>query len=477
MSKLLTTPLDLLLPYQRQWVDDAARFKAGLWSRQSGKDFSTAAEVVRDAMSRSKTTWMIAAPSERQAVESLAKCKEWAEAFDLALTAEDIERQDGEGSLIKSGSITFGNGSRIIAVPGRPDTVRGFSANLVLTEFAFFDDPDATWRAILPSITNPLRGGLKKVRLITTPNGKAGRGARTYKIINDNLLNPARGRKQRWSCHMVPITRAVEDGLPIDIEELRESLDDAMGWAQEYMCEFLDGSNVLLPYDLIAPAESAAATVSCDPAIYMGGALDLRLGIDFGRVNDPTVCWTLERVGDVLITREVLVLRNMSVPDQMEVLRHRIRAARRVCYDYTGVGIGMGDVLAKEFGRWHPESHQFGKVELCTFTPAFKRLIFPRLRQSFEAPCRVRIPIDVEVREDLHAMQQIFKGTDYSYEAPHTREGHSDRCTALALALRAADGHMQHYLPAPGTRPTPVSSGLFRSTSHGSLFSSHRLIA
>ena len=48
-----------------------------------------------------------------------------------------------------------------------------------------------------------------------------------------------------------------------------------------------------------------------------------------------------DRVGDVLVTREVLVLRNMSVPDQMEVLRHRIKAARRVCYDYTGVGIGM----------------------------------------------------------------------------------------------------------------------------------------
>ena len=35
---------------------------------------------------------------------------------------------------------------------------------------------------------------------------------------------------------------------------------------------------------------------------------------------------------------------------------------RRVCYDYTGVGIGMGDVLVKEFKRWHPEGHEFGPV-------------------------------------------------------------------------------------------------------------------
>ena len=59
----------------------------------------------------------------------------------------------------------------MIAVPGKPDTVRGYSANVLLTEFAFFEQPDATWRAILPSITNSMRGGVKKVRLITTPNG------------------------------------------------------------------------------------------------------------------------------------------------------------------------------------------------------------------------------------------------------------------------------------------------------------------
>ena len=33
----------------------------------------------------------------------------------------------------------------------------------------FFEDAQATWRAMLPSITNPLRGGEKKVRVLTTP--------------------------------------------------------------------------------------------------------------------------------------------------------------------------------------------------------------------------------------------------------------------------------------------------------------------
>jgi phage FluMu gp28-like protein len=162
------------------------------------------------------------------------------------------------------------------------------------------------------------------------------------------------------------------------------------------------------------------------------------LGIDFGRTNDPTVCWAFEQVGDVLITREVLVLKGMSTPAQQEALAMRIRRASRVCFDYTGPGIGLGDYLAKEFGRYKPEAHEFGKIELCTFTVNFKRDIFPKLRRAFEAPVKVRIPVSKSIREDLHEMRQIVRNGEYTYSAPRTAEGHSDRCTALALALRAA---------------------------------------
>ena len=170
----IVTPKGLLKEYQRKFADDSARFKIGLWSRQTGKDFTSTAEVVEDSMTRAKNTWVIAAPSERQAMETLNKAKEWAEAYEFAIADVLEQREGGSGTLLKSTTIEFANKSRIVCVPGRPDTVRGFSANLLLTEFAFFEDPDATWRAVLPSITNPLRGGEKKVRLITTPNGKKG---------------------------------------------------------------------------------------------------------------------------------------------------------------------------------------------------------------------------------------------------------------------------------------------------------------
>ena len=445
---VIVSPREILLPYQRTWTADDSRFKAGVWSRQTGKDFSSAEEIVRDSQQKPKNTWLIAAPSERQSLETLAKCREWTEAYNLAIAdARDVNESNHPGALLRSSEIIYPNGSRIVAVPGRPDTVRGFSANVLATEFAFFEDDEATWRALLPSITNPLRGGLKKVRVISTPNGKSGR---FFKIIDENLLNPVAGRKMAWAVHKVTIHEAVRLGLPVDIEQLREGMDDPEGFAQEFECEFLDSSNVLLPYDVIALAESAEAQEFADPAFFeTRGGTPVVCGIDFGRTNDPTICWTLERVGDVLWTREVLALKGVSTPDQFDILKRRIARASRVCFDYTGPGIGLGDDFVSpkrgNFGQWKPEAHEFGKVELCTFTAGFKRQLFPKLRQSFAAPVRLRVPISKDIREDLHAMRQIVRAGEYSYSAPRTAEGHSDRCTALALAVRAAGSASASY--------------------------------
>lgn len=443
------TPIDLLLPYQREVYDDRARFVAWLASRQIGKSFTGAAKAVSWAMTTPKTDVLIASPSERQSYEAVLKCKDWSEAFQFAI-ADQIDERDSPGALMKSATITYPNKSRIIAVPGKPDTVRGYCAHTWLDEFAFFDDPSATWKALLPTISNPLKG-IKNAFITSTANGKSGRGARLYKMCTD--------AKSVWSVHKTTILMAAEF-LGTNVEELMAAIDDEQAWAQEFMCEFIDSSNVLLPYDVIALAESLEASVNCDPAIYnRESKKELYLGIDFGRVNDPSVVWTLERVGDVLWTREVLTIRDTPTPDQQTILHHRIAAARRVCFDYTGPGIGLGDYMVKDHGIYKPESHEFGKVELCTFTSNFKRDIFPKLRQAFAAPVKLRVPVDVEVREDLHEMNQIISNGQYSYNARRTAAGHADRCTALALALRAAgDTHGFTFLPRPGRRSGVVAN-------------------
>jgi phage FluMu gp28-like protein len=441
-----------LLPYQHRWADDESRWKFGLMSRQVGKDFASGYEGILDILSAEKKgdkrDWLIAAPSERQSLESLGKWKDWATAFKASLKGYEEEREGGPQTLLKSAAITFPGGSRVIAVPGRPDTVRGYSANVLLTEFAFFEDPDLTWRAILPSITNPMRGGVKKVRLITTPNGI---GNKAHEIWSKNYTEGNKGnegdlkntsltsvQKSSWSCHFVDIYTAVKDHLPVDIEELKAALNDPEGWAQEFECQFLDAQSVLLPYELIATCESEEASAAVPAEFWQTTApWPIDMGIDFGRRQDLTVCWSNARLGDIAQTIEVLELANMSTPDQVALLRPRLQRARRVCLDYTGAGIGMGDYLAREFQEWKPSEHKYGKIELCVFSQTLKVELFSKLRMAFEKR-GLRVPVNRAVREDLHSVNRVTSDTGgITYRAPRGAGGHADRCTALALALRA----------------------------------------
>lgn len=463
----VSSPLDLLLPYQRRWVDDASRFKIGCMSRQVGKDFSSGGEGIRDIcwreLSGDKTSWMIAAPSERQSLLSLEKWKDWASAFEVAIEDVDEVREGGSETLLKSTTITFGNGSKVVAVPGKPDTVRGDSANVLMTEFAFFDNPDATWRAILPSITNPLRGGEKRVRLISTPNGQGNKFHDLWK----KAVPYAAGqilKKGQWSGHLVDIYQAVKEGLPVDIEELRTALDDPEGWAQEFECTFLDAAAVLLPYELIALIESAEATEVISPEFWRSKSqFPIDLGIDFGRKKDLTCCWALESISQQLrMTREVACLQNMSTPDQLDALAPRIEKARSVSLDYTGPGIGFGDLAVKRWGEWKPTEDKFGKVELCQFTQPFKQDLFSTLKVECEMR-QLRIPVSRVIREDLHSIHRVISPNgNVSYRAPMTPDGHADRCTGLALAVRAARRNCGGIIVArslPGNRRNRVLRG------------------
>ena len=445
----MMSPKDLLYPKQRAFVDDRSQYKIGVTTRQWGKSTVTAGEAVHDCLVDPGTKWVCMSAGERQSMEWLAKAKEWLAAYKLVI--EDIAEDRGgiaEG-LLRSSEIVLNNGSRIIAIPANPSTARGYSANVILDEFAYHEDPDAIWSAMFPSTTNKLAGTFLdrwramlagesteirrdlKLRVVSTFNGRNNKFFQLYD----------RAAANGYSVHKVTIYDAIADGMPLDADKLKAALDDPDAWAQEFECEPMDSSAVLLPYDLIAACESMEATKSVPAEWWFSGAMPpLFMGIDFARKRDLSVAWTKEKMGDVLHTREVVEMKAMSTPDQIDVLRPRIQQARRVCLDYTGPGVGMGDYLVKEFGEWNPDRHLYGKIELVTFTQASKVDLFSKLRMAFEAK-RLRIPQDRVIREDLHSMQRVTSNNGgVSYRAPHTDDGHADRCTALALANRAGEG-------------------------------------
>lgn len=434
--------IDYLLTFQKKLAASTSRFLIALWSRQTGKGYTTSFIATRGAMTEDRSKWLIVAPTERQALETLDKCKTWVKAANLSVSESEEEFDALEkDTKVKAKVIELPNGSKIYALPGKPTSLRGFTGSVIIDEFAFFENQKEVWKAVYAVIVNPM-ASIKRIIITSTPNGK---GDMFYKLVDENLLNPKEGRKIKWEVQKVTIHEAAKDweaagklnGMTAEqyVEEVKAGFDTPEAWPQEFECAFLDTDNVLLSFDMITAAESTDAALhgfdETEPGTFYGG-------FDFGRTSDPSVFWYAKKVGDVLVLRDLLLLENMSTDDQVKATESRVRKCRIVAVDYTGPGIGYGDTVVKKFGAWDPAKHSFGKIVLCTFSAAFKRLIFPRFRKRFENPVTMRIPHDEDLRQDLHAMRQIVTGAEYSYWAPRTSEGHSDRCTAGALCVHAA---------------------------------------
>src|SRR3546814_16275369 len=86
---------------------------------------------------------------------------------------------------------------------------------------------------------------------------------------------------------------------------------------------------------------------------------ELCCGGDIGRKKDLTVLWVLERLGDVLYTRHIECLQNMSKADQEAVIWPWMERCSRTCMDATGLGIGWADDAQRKFGQYAGEAVTF----------------------------------------------------------------------------------------------------------------------
>ena len=296
--------------------------------------------------------------------------------------------------------------------------MRGYSGNLILDEFAIHEKPFDIWAAIYPSITNRLTGE-KKLRIVSTPKGRGNKFADLWEH------NP------EYAKHKVTIEDAAKMGLfganaeeaAKQLAELKNGVDDPDIWAQEYMCEFIDNTAVLLPYEMIGKCESA--TIKDD------GSSPRYIGMDIGRSHDLSVIVEGVKLGDVLAIDGVTVLSKMAFADQLAVLVGKARAerVRGVCIDSTGIGAMLAEEATRLIG---------GKCRGVQFTVASKGEMYGLMRRRFEERS-IRVPVERELREDLHAVQRVVStGGNVTYSAPRNADGHSDRAAAVALCCLAA---------------------------------------
>jgi phage FluMu gp28-like protein len=411
----MSAPALPLYAYQRRWVMDKSRFKIAMFARQCGKTFTSTLELVLDCVEAEamgqRRRWVILSRGERQAREAM---NEGVKLHLSALSAAFKELSYDFDANTKALEVELPGGSRITALPANPDTARGFSASVLLDEFAFHQDSRAIWKALFPVISKP---GLK-LRVISTPNGK---GNKFYELMTGK-------DGDGWSRHTTDIYQAVADGLPRDVEELRRGAGDPDLWAQEFELQWLDEASAWIDYDLI---DSCGHGDAGNPDHYAGGPC--YVGVDIATRNDLFVIWVIEQIGDVAWTREVIARKRISFAEQDALLDEVFRRYRvlRCCMDQTG----MGEKPVEDAKRRHGES----RVEGVLFNGSNKLTLATTGKEVFEDR-RIRIPTTPEVRADLHKLQKVAGPTGTPrFVAESDASGHADRAWACFLALSAAD--------------------------------------
>lgn len=416
-----------LYEYQRAWFLDRSRFKLGMFARQTGKTFTTTLEITDDcfaaAVEGRRRRWVILSRGERQAKEAMDEgIKRHCAAYQLGFEAQEFDWQ-GEAGSYRALEVTLPHGSRITALPANPDTARGFSANVFLDEFAFHKDSHAIWKALFPVISAG-----HQLRVTSTPNGK---GNKFYEL--------ATGTDEVWKRHVVDIYRAVADGLPRDIDELRAGINDEDAWAQEYELKWLDEASAWLSYDLISSCEDPAAGI---PERYSNQPCFV--GRDIGRRNDLHVIWVWEMIGDVLWERERIEQKRATfaeMDDAFDDVMTRYRVAR-ACIDQTGMGEKVVEDAQRRWGSC---------VEGVLFTGPNKLVMATRGKEAFEDR-KVRIREgDGPLRADLHKLRKVASATGAPRFVAERDEDHADRTWAAFLGIHAAgDGPPIYdgYMPA-----------------------------
>jgi len=155
-------------PWQREVLESPARRVLLLCSRQAGKSRTAAALALKTALLEPPAEVLIISRALRQSAELLRKVRELYRGLQQArprrpppfrpvplrqLDAADVCLGPGEQVVQQSVlQMELANGSRILSLPGSPDTIVGFSAISLLVIDEAARVPDELYRAVRPML-------------------------------------------------------------------------------------------------------------------------------------------------------------------------------------------------------------------------------------------------------------------------------------------------------------------------------------
>jgi len=209
-------------PWQRDVLRSAAPRQLLNCSRQSGKSTTVVLLGLHVALYEPSSLVLLLSPSLRQSAELFRKVAGLYTALGSPVPPQS------ETSL----RLELDNGSRILSLPGKEATVRGFSGVRLLLIDEASRVPDELYAALRPMLA--VSGG--RLVALSTPWGKRGWWHREW---TEGGATWARVEVPATRCPRIP---------PAFLEEERRALGPLV-YRSEYLCEFVDTVDQVFSYE------------------------------------------------------------------------------------------------------------------------------------------------------------------------------------------------------------------------------------
>ena len=213
--------------WQRDVLTSTAHQIILLVTRQGGKSTVSSIRALHRALYTPASLVLLLAPSYRQSKELFRKVKDTCAALPFSAPL-------ASGSALE---LEFTNFSRVVALPGKEATIRGFSGVSLLIVDEASRVPDELYQAVRPMLA--VSGG--DILLLSTPFGKRG-------FFHHEWTEGG----EEW--HRAKITAYECPRIPREwLEQERKAIGD-WWFRQEYLCEFVESVDSVFRYEDIQRA-------------------------------------------------------------------------------------------------------------------------------------------------------------------------------------------------------------------------------
>lgn len=477
------TKIEVLLPYQKKWVEDDSEQKISEKSRRIGISYTEALNsVLKAAPAKGAVNTYYLSYNKDMTRQFIQDCAEWAERFEVATSGiiED-ELLDGDRA-VKTYRLDFASGAEICALPSEAYVLRSKKGRVVFDEAAFCVNFDAVIKAAQALL---IWGG--QLSVISTHNGEDN-------PFNFLIQDIRKGQNTSWSLHRTTFKEAVAAGLYKRIclmngTKYTKAAEDS--WIEKIYdiykdnaAEELDvipssGTAKYFPRAILYPCIRQNIAVhrwefpdsflrknevykknyieklflaEIAPELETGSG-KIFAGLDFARSGDLTVYWITEQSGKSCHTKMILEVKNCPFREQEQTATLLLDTVRKqgrlggIAIDSRGNGQSLAENIALDF-----PGAAVGIME----TKSWYAEWFPKLKALIETE-DFSLPQDETVLSDF-AVVQIKEGNPYVPDIRiKDRDGkslrHGDAACAAVLACYAV--YECAAEPAPVFSPVP----------------------